>query len=78
MLVDLQAGNAVGIEFHGPETVVLSDQDVRNHIFGFAGLDRLPRTGIERLDQTHRFFQHVFFESRNAHQTAEIMIRQQI
>jgi uncharacterized alpha-E superfamily protein len=57
---------------------MFSDQHVRDDVFGFAGLDRLTGARIERLDQIHRLFQHLFFQARDAHQGAEIVVSQQI
>ena len=57
---------------------MFSDQYIRDHVLGLAGLDRLAGARIERLDQIHRFFQHLFFQARDAHQGAEIVVRQQI
>ncbi len=78
LLVDLQARNAVGVQFNDPAAIVFSHQHIGNDIFRFAGLNRLPRTRIERLDQIHRFLQHLFFQARDAHQGAEVVVRQQI
>ncbi|MOA31585.1 hypothetical protein D3C78_1527500 [compost metagenome] len=57
---------------------MLAHQHVRNDVLGFTGLDRLTWTRIKRLDQIHRFLQHIFFQPGNAHQRTEVMIRQQI
>ncbi|MNS45791.1 hypothetical protein D3C72_782680 [compost metagenome] len=78
MLIDLQARNAVGIQFNGPAAIVFAYQNVRDHVLGFAGLDRLSGAWIEGLNQIHRLFQHIFFQAGNAHQRAEVVIRQQI
>ncbi|CSQ39074.1 Uncharacterised protein [Shigella sonnei] len=67
MLVDLQTRNAVTVEFYRPVTVMLTHQHIWNDILRFASLDRLPGARIERLDQIDGFFQHIFFQTRDAH-----------
>lgn len=57
---------------------MLAYQHIRDNVLRLAGLDRLTGSGIERLNQVYRLFQHLFFQSGNAHQRAEIVVGQQI
>ena len=78
LLVDLQARDAVRVQFNDPAVIVFSDQHIRDDVLGFAGLNGLTGARIEGLNQIDRLFQHLFFQARDAHQAAEIVIGQKI